>query len=115
MVDCGSIALCIVTFRDLERANNKTNEKHCEKSLVDVKCPTRFLKQTTKMWKKVGDGTNYVGMVFLENLINPNPTKILQKYTSKSSKHKNCDKKWGKGQILLEWFSKYIKQKREKR
>ena len=49
MVDCGSIALCIVTFRDLERANNETNEKHCEKSLVDVKCPTRFLKQTTKM------------------------------------------------------------------
>ena len=71
MVDCGSIALCIVIFRDLERANNKTNEKNCEKSLVDLKCPTRFLKQTTKMWKK-----------------------------------------WGMGQILLEWFSKYIKQKK---
>ena len=54
MVDCGSIALCIVTLRDLERANNKTNEKHCEKSLVDVKCPTRFLKQTTKLWKSGG-------------------------------------------------------------
>ena len=69
-------------------------------------------KANNKNVKKVGDGTNYVGMVFLENLINPNPTKILQKYTSKSSKHKNCDRKWGKGQILLEWFSKYIKQKK---
>ena len=58
----------------------------------------------------MGDGSNYVGMIFLVNLTTKNEKtygicQIMLEWISKQSKQQKCDKKCGMGQIMLEWFS----------